>query len=79
MHDDDAAKTLLRPNFFASNQQETTQAADARCVCVHPASAVSMPLSIRPVRVGCLQKSSVAKEFSQHRHRASRSRPQVTT
>ena len=50
-----------------------------RGVCVYPSSAVSMSLSIRPARVGCLKKSLVAKEFSQHRHRASRSRPQVTT
>ena len=34
--------------------------------------AVSMPLCIRPAHVGCLQKSLVAKEVSQHRHRCFR-------
>ena len=53
-------------------QQETTQAREARCVCVYPSWAVSMPLCIRPARVGCLQKSLGSKEFSQHRHRSFR-------
>ena len=60
-------------------QQETSQATDARCVCVYPSWAVSIPLCIRPARVGCLQKSLVANDFSQHRHRASRSRRLATT
>ena len=47
--------------------------------CVYPSWDVSMPLCIRPARVGCLQKCLVANEFSPHRHRASRRRPQVTT
>ena len=34
----------------------------ARCVCVYPSWAVSMHLSIRPARVGSLQKSLVAKK-----------------
>ena len=33
---------------------------------------LSMPLCIRPARVGCLPKRLVAKEFSQHRHRSFR-------
>ena len=41
-------------------------------VCVYPSWAVSMPLCIRPARVGCLQKSLGSKEFSQHRHRSFR-------
>ena len=39
---------------------------------MYPSSAVSMPLSIRPARVGCSQTNLVAKEFSQHRHRSFR-------
>ena len=39
---------------------------------MYPSSAVSMSLSIRPARVGCLKKSLVAKEFSQHRRRSFR-------
>ena len=41
-------------------------------MCVYPSWAVSMPLCIRPARVGCLQKSLGSKEFSQHRHRSFR-------
>ena len=39
-----------------------------RCVFVYPSWAVS----IRPARVGCLQKILFANEFSQHRHRSFR-------
>ena len=45
---------------------------ERRGVCVYPSWAASMPLCIRRARVGCLQKSLVAKEFSQHRHRSFR-------
>ena len=45
---------------------------ERRGVCVYPSWAVSMPLCIPPALVGCLQKSLVAKESSQHRHRSFR-------
>ena len=48
-------------------QQETSQATDARCVFVYPSWAVSIRVCILPARVGCLPKSLVAIEFSQHR------------
>ena len=41
-------------------------------VCVYPSWAVSMPLCIRPARVGCLQKKFGCKRVSQHRHRSFR-------
>ena len=68
---DEARAEKLRANRqrkATRRQQETSQATDARCVFVYPSWAVS----IRSARVGCLQKTLVANEFSQHRHRSFR-------
>ena len=45
---------------------------ERRGVCVYPSCDVSIRACIRPARVGCLQKSLSANEFSQHRHRSFR-------
>ena len=60
-----------RQRIATRRQQETTQAREARCVCIRPGLCLSVCFSVLRALVACKQ-SLVAIEFSQHRHRSFR-------
>ena len=71
---DEARAERLRANRkrkATRRQQETTQAREARCVCIRPGLCLCLCVSVLRALVAC-KKSLVAKEFSQHRHRSFR-------
>ena len=57
-----------RQRIATRRQQETTQAREARCVCIRPGLCLSVCFSVLRALVACKQ-SLVAIEFSQYRHR----------